>query len=134
LLIAERFASTLLNLFSLVTLALACIGIYGAVAFSVSQRTKEIGIRLALGAKHETILGMILRQNSLPIVTGIALGIAAAFALTWAIESFLYQVSATDTITFVGAVAVLFLVALLSCYLPARRATRVDPMVALRYE
>jgi putative ABC transport system permease protein len=134
LLIAERFASTLLSLFSLVTLALASIGIYGVIAYSVSQRTKEIGIRLALGAERRTILGLILGQGSLPIVIGIGFGIASAVALTRVIESLLFQVTATDPLTFFAAAAFLFFVALLACYLPARRATKVDPMVALRYE
>jgi len=130
----QRFASALLSLFTILALILASIGVYGVVAYSVSQRAHEIGIRMALGAERSSILKMFLFRGSLPILIGIAVGIVAAFMLTRIIASLLFNVSPTDTITFSIAALSLLIVALFACYLPARRAAKVDPMTALRYE
>jgi predicted permease len=130
----QRFASALLSLFTLLAITLAVIGIYGVIAYSVSQRTHEIGIRMALGAERSHILSMFLRRGIIPILIGIAVGIAAAIALTRVISNLLFDVSATDTFTFLVSALALFFVAMFACYLPARRATKVDPMIALRHE
>jgi predicted permease len=134
LLMAQRFGSTLLGLFSALTLLLASIGIYGVVAYSVTQRTREIGIRMALGASRKDILKLVVAKSLLPVGVGVAAGLAAALVLTRAINSFLFDVSATDPASFAAAVLLLGLTALVAGYVPARRATRVDPMTALRYE
>jgi predicted permease len=133
----ERLFAKLLSLFGLLAQQLAVIGLYGVLAWSVSRRTHEIGIRMALGASSGDVLKMIFRQGMTLTLLGIALGLAAAYALTKYLESLtgmLYGVSPTDPLTF-GVIALfLTLVALAACYIPARRATKVDPMVALRYE
>jgi macrolide transport system ATP-binding/permease protein len=134
LLMAERFAATLLGMFSLLALTLAVTGIYGVVAYSVGQRTREIGIRMALGAEGKDILRLVMRRGIVPVLIGVALGLSAAFVVTRVLTSFLYGLSATDLVTFTGAPLALMAVALLACALPARRAMKVDPMVALRYE
>jgi len=133
----ERLFAKLLTLFGLLAQQLAAIGLYGVLAYSVSQRTHEIGIRMALGAKPTNVLMMILRQGMGLTLVGIALGIVSAYVLTKYLESLtnmLYGVRATDPLTFAVVAGLLTLVALVACYIPARRATRVDPMVALRYE
>jgi predicted permease len=133
-LVAQRFGSTLLGLFSLLALTLAVGGIYGVVAYSVAQRTREIGIRMALGAQPRDILRLVLGRSSIPIVLGLALGLFAAMALTRLLTSFFYDLDAADPVTFGSAATLLAVVALLACYIPARRATKVDPLIALRYE
>jgi putative ABC transport system permease protein len=137
----ERLFAKLLSLFGLLAQQLASIGLYGVMAYSVSQRTNEIGIRMALGADRRDVLMMILRQGMTLTVFGVMLGLAGAYVLTRYLESkmnltnsMLYGVNPSDPATY-GAIAVLLtLVAFLACFIPARRATRVDPMVALRVE
>ena len=129
-----RFRALLIVLFGVVALALATIGIYGVMAYSVARRTHEIGLRMALGAQNTDVLKLVLRQGIRLAVTGLLLGLAGAFALTRLISGLLYGVSATDPLTFAVVPALLFAVALLACWIPARRATRVHPMEALRYE
>ena len=128
----RRLAVMLITVFAAVALLLAAVGIYGVMSYAVAQRTQEIGIRMALGAERRDILRMVLRHGSLMAVTGIALGVVAALGLARLITSLLFQVSATDPPTFSIVPVVLIAVALLACYIPARRATRVDPLVALR--
>ena len=130
----RRFAMLLLVLFAGLALALAAIGIYGVMSFSVAQRTHEIGVRMALGGRSRHVLTLILRQGMRPALIGAAIGMAFAFALTRLIKSLLFGVNAADPLTFVVIPLLLLAVALIACYLPARRATKVDPMVALRYE
>jgi ABC-type antimicrobial peptide transport system permease subunit len=129
-----RLASTLVALFGLLALVLASIGLYGVMAWMVSRRTREVGIRMALGAQAGDVLMLVIKHGMFLTISGIALGIAAAFVSTRLIKSQLYQVSTTDPLTFVVISTVLALVSLLACYIPARRATKVDPLVALRYE
>jgi predicted permease len=129
-----RFAMLLLASFGLLALLLASIGMYGVISYSVMQRTQEIGIRIALGAERHNVLGMVLRQGARLALIGIGVGLVGAFAATRAIGGFLYGIEATDPLTFVAVSLLLIAIGLLACYLPARRATRVDPIVALRYE
>jgi len=109
-------------------------GIYGVMAYTVQQRTREFGVRMALGAQPNDVLNLVLRQGILTIGIGMAAGIFGAIALTRTMQSLLFHTSATDPITFAGVALLLTFVALLASYLPARRATRVDPVIALRYE
>jgi putative ABC transport system permease protein len=130
----RRLAVVLLGVFAAIALALAVVGIYGVMAYSVEQRTPEIGIRMALGAHRRDILSMMLKHGLTLALGGIALGLLAALALARLIASLLFGVGAADLPTFALVPLLLVGVAALACYLPARRATRVDPLVALRYE
>ena len=130
----RRFAVVLLGIFGSLALMLAGIGLYGVLAFAVSHRTREIGIHLALGAQPRDVLVMVIRQGMLLVLLGAVLGVAGAFGLTRLMQSLLFGVSPTDPVTFVLVPLLLAAVGLVACYLPARRATKVDPLVALRYE
>jgi putative ABC transport system permease protein len=129
-----RFSMLLLAAFGVLAMILASIGVYGVISYSVGQRTREIGVRMALGAQRSNVLGLVLSQGARLAGLGIAIGLAAAFGVTRLMASFLFGVQPTDPLTFVAVPALLMCVALLACYIPARRATRVDPIIALRYE
>jgi ABC-type antimicrobial peptide transport system permease subunit len=124
----------LLGVFAGLALVLAAVGIYGVMSYAVAQRTHEIGIRMALGAQRSDVLKLTIGQGLRLVVTGVAIGLAAAFILTRVMSSLLFGVSATDPITFLTISLVLVSVAVLASYIPALRATRVDPMFALRYQ
>jgi putative ABC transport system permease protein len=130
----QRFSLILFGVFAIVALLLAVTGIYSVMAYSVTERTNEIGIRIALGAEAIHVLKLIMKQGLVLASIGLAIGLAASFALTRLLESFLYEVSTTDALTFMLVSLVLAVVALVACLVPARRATKVDPMIALRYE
>jgi predicted permease len=130
----ERLVALLSTLFGLFALLLAALGLYGVIAYSVSQRTREIGIRVALGAKQSDVLRMILRQGMVVVGAGIAIGLVAALALTHLVRALLFGIAPTDLLTFTAVPVTLAAVALFACLIPARRAAKVDPTVALRYE
>ena len=130
----RKFLMALMGIFAGLALVLTVLGLYGVITYLVNQRTQEIGIRMALGAQVGHILKMVLKQGMLLVLIGVALGLGASWILTRWLASLLFQVSATDPIAFIGISLLLIAVALLACYLPARRATRVDPLKALRYE
>lgn len=130
----DQLGAVLMSIFSGVALLLAALGIYGVISYSVAQRTHEIGIRSALGASASTLLGMVLSRGLLLTLTGLAIGVAGALAASRVLGSLLYNVSARDPYTMIVVAAVLALVSLAACFIPARRATKVDPLVALRYE
>jgi putative ABC transport system permease protein len=130
----SRFMMLLLGIFAAIALVLAVVGIYGVVAWNVAQRTRELGIRQALGATREDVLRLVIGQGMRIVLLGLALGLAASFAVTRTLQSLLFETSAFDVTTFTVVSALLAAVALLACLLPARRATKVDPMVALRAE
>jgi putative ABC transport system permease protein len=130
----RRFVARMLALFGALALVLAAAGIYGVASYSVSRRTQEIGLRVALGAQRGDVLRLIVGQGVRLTIIGIALGLAGALALTRTLASLLYGVGATDPITFASVPLVLAIVGLAACYIPARRAAKVDPMTALRCE
>lgn len=131
---SQRFNAVALSAFAGLAMLLAAVGIYGVMACAVGQRTHEFGIRMALGAERGDVLRMVLKQGLLLATIGIAAGLTASFGLTRLLSAKLYGVKATDPLTFVSVTAVFVIVALAACWVPARRATRVDPVIALRYE
>jgi len=130
----RRFAVELVGLFGIVALLLAGIGIYGVMSYSVSQRTREIGIRIALGANRRTILGWVLKQGMLLSLVGVTIGTLAAIAFSRVLRGLLFGVAPTDVVTYLSVGGLLCIVALLACYIPARRATKVNPINVLKYE
>ena len=130
----RRFLLLLVGVFAATALVLAAVGIYGVVAFSVTRRTQEIGIRMSLGAQRGNILSLVLGEGARMAAFGVVIGIGASLAVTRLMSSLLFGVSATDPLTFAGVAILLSGVALLASYIPARRAMHVDPLVALRYE
>jgi len=130
----QRFTASLMSVFSALALALAILGLYGVMSFLVNQRTHEIGIRMALGAERGRVLGLVLRQGMRLALIGMGIGVLAGAALSWVLHSLLYEVTASDPLTLVGGSLLLGGVALIACWLPARRAAKIQPMVALRYE
>ncbi len=132
--VQPRFLALLLATFSGIALFLAAIGIYGVMAYSVAQRTQEIGVRMALGARPHHVLRLVLRQSLFMLVIGTVIGLAGAFAVTRLMRTLLFEITATDPVTYISVIGLLAVVALLASYIPARRAAKVDPLVALRYE
>jgi len=133
-LVQQRFRTWLISGFAALALLLSAIGLYALISYSVSQRTREIGVRVALGAQRSNVLGMVLREGMQLLGFGLLLGLVGAFLATRIMRSLLYSTSSTDALSFIVTSLTLIAVALLACYIPARRATKVDPMVALRYE
>jgi putative ABC transport system permease protein len=131
---APRFNTTLLSIFAAVALVLTIIGLYGVMSYSVAQRTNEIGIRMALGAQARDVLTLIGRQAITLVLIGLAIGLAGALALTRLLATLLFGVTTKDPATFAAIALLLSIVAILACYIPAWRATKVDPLEALRYE
>jgi ABC-type antimicrobial peptide transport system permease subunit len=130
----RRFSMVLLTLFAGLALALASIGIYGVMAYLVSQGTREIGIRIALGASEHAVVAMVVRQGMTVALAGAGIGLAAAFALTRLMHSLLFGVRGTDPLTFVAVAGLVTAISFVANYLPARRAARIDPMISLRSE
>lgn len=134
LLFQERMVAKLSGFFGLLALVLACIGLYGLLSYEVSRRTREIGIRMALGAQRRGVLRLVVGQGMVLAIIGAIVGIGLTLAVTRYLKSMLYDIHANDPTTIAGVAILLTLVAVAACYIPARRATRVDPTVALRYE
>jgi putative ABC transport system permease protein len=130
----RRFTTVLLALFAGFALALACIGVYGVMAYLVSQGTREIGIRMALGATQRVVFKLIVKQGMMLALCGVAFGLVAAVGVARLISGLLFGVKATDPLTFALITVLLTLAALFACYIPARRAARIDPMISLRSE
>jgi ABC-type antimicrobial peptide transport system permease subunit len=130
----ERLFATLSSFFGVLALLLACIGLYGVMSYGVARRTNEIGIRMALGATAPRVTRMVMRETMLVVVIGVAIGLGAAFGATRLVGAMLFGLAPTDPITISLAVVLMLVVAALAGYLPARRAAKVDPMIALRYE
>jgi putative ABC transport system permease protein len=133
-LVQQRFRTWLVSGFATLALLLSAMGVYALISYSVSQRTREIGVRIALGAQRSDVLGLMLKEGLQVLVFGLVLGLVGAFSATRIMRSLLYSTSATDALSFIGTSTTLIAVALLACYIPAHRATKVDPVVALRYE
>jgi putative ABC transport system permease protein len=131
---ARRLSMILLGIFAALALLLACVGIYGVISYLVGQRTHEIGVRIALGAESSDVLRLVIRHGARMALLGVAIGIVAGLGLTRLMANQLFGVSAHDPLTFAGAAMLLIVVAITGCYIPARRAMRVDPMIALRHE
>jgi len=131
---ARRFSMILLGIFAALALLMSCVGIYGVISYLASQRTHEIGVRMALGAERRQVLRMVLGEGAKMALLGVAIGLASALGLTRLMKNLLFGVSAYDPLTFAGVAGLLVLVALAACYIPARRATKIDPLVALRHE
>jgi putative ABC transport system permease protein len=129
-----RIQAWLVAVFSVIALALACIGIYGVISYTVSQRTREIGVRIALGANRLSILGQILRESLLVAATGVVIGVLVSLALTRYLETLLFEVRPADPVIYGSVVALMLAVATLASYFPSRRAASVDPVIALRDE
>ena len=130
----ERLNLTLFSIFAGIALLLAIVGIYGVMSYTVTQRTHEIGIRMSIGAQQRDVFKMVLGQGMMLALIGIAIGLVGAFALTRLMAAMLFSITATDPATFAGIAILLTTVALIACYLPGRRATKVDPAVSLKYE
>jgi putative ABC transport system permease protein len=130
----RRFSLVIFSVFGTVALLLAAMGIYGVTSYAVAQRTQEIGIRMALGARMSDVLKLVLRSGMSLALMGAAIGLAGAVAITRVMSSLLFGVTSTDATTFTGVSALLIVVAFVACFIPARRATKVDPLMALRYE
>jgi putative ABC transport system permease protein len=131
---AQRNGTTLLGLFAALAMVLAATGIYGVMSYTVAQRPPEIVVRMALGARRFDVLKLVVRQGMLLALIGVALGLIGAYLLTRAMQTLLFQVTARDPVTFSAVAVLLLLVAFLACIVPALRATKVDPLIALRYE
>jgi putative ABC transport system permease protein len=132
--VGDQIMMILMTIFGCIALLMAATGLYGVMAYSVTQRTREIGLRIALGAEHTRVLKLVIGQGMVLTSVGIVLGLTGAFMLTRFLQSQLYDTKPTDTLTFVGIPAFLVFVSMIACYIPARRASRVDPAVALRHE
>ena len=130
----RRLSVVLLSSFAGLALLLAAVGIYGVMSYVVTQRTREIGIRIALGAQRRDIMRLVLRNGMILLALGVVLGLAGAFSVSRYLQSLLFEVKSTDSMTFASVPLILAFVAFLACYLPARRAMRVDPITALRFE